>query len=110
MAPVYVYLNVSHKMPCMCQVHFSAFLLITVSLSPMFPKTLMLGMEIRMKVSDYVQDRIKALRQNQEGAYQNIACLRGNAMKHLPNFFRKGQVHVHVMPVANLLTQDTLVM
>ncbi|XP_038053128.1 tRNA (guanine-N(7)-)-methyltransferase-like [Patiria miniata] len=63
-----------------------------VSLSPMFPRTLMLGMEIRMKVSDYVQDRIKALRQNQEGAYQNIACLRVNAMKHLPNFFRKGQI------------------
>ena len=54
----------------------------------------MLGMEIRMKVSDYVQDRIKALRLNQAGVYQNIACLRGNAMKHLPNFFRKGQVHV----------------
>ena len=58
----------------------------------MFPNTLMLGMEIRMKVSDYVLDRIRALRQNEVGAYQNIACLRGNAMKHLPNFFRKGQV------------------
>ncbi|XP_033639139.1 tRNA (guanine-N(7)-)-methyltransferase-like [Asterias rubens] len=63
-----------------------------VSLSTMYPKTLMLGMEIRMKVSDYVQDRIKALRQNQEGLYQNVGCLRGNAMKHLPNFFSKGQI------------------
>ena len=60
----------------------------------MFPETLMLGMEIRVKVSDYVQDRIIALKQNHPGEYTNIACLRGNAMKYLPNFFRKGQVSV----------------
>ena len=58
----------------------------------MYPETLMLGMEIRVKVSDYVQDRIVALKQNHPGEYANIACLRGNAMKYLPNFFRKGQV------------------
>jgi tRNA (guanine-N7-)-methyltransferase len=34
-----------------------------VQLSPMFPDKLMVGMEIRVKVSDYVKDRIKALRQ-----------------------------------------------
>ncbi|KAJ1920395.1 tRNA (guanine-N(7)-)-methyltransferase (tRNA(m7G46)-methyltransferase) [Mycoemilia scoparia] len=33
-----------------------------VSLSPLFPDTLMLGMEIRMKVVTYVQKRIEALR------------------------------------------------
>lgn len=63
-----------------------------VSLSPLFPDTMMLGMEIRVKVSDYVQDRIKALREKNPGQYQNIACLRSNAMKHLPNFFHKGQL------------------
>ncbi|XP_028928540.1 tRNA (guanine-N(7)-)-methyltransferase isoform X1 [Ornithorhynchus anatinus] len=63
-----------------------------VELSPLFPSTLMLGLEIRVKVSDYVQDRIRALRAASEGGYQNIACLRSNAMKHLPNFFRKGQL------------------
>jgi tRNA (guanine-N7-)-methyltransferase len=52
----------------------------------------MLGMEIRVKVSDYVQDRVKALREQHPGKYQNIACIRSNAMKYLPNFFRKGQV------------------
>lgn len=49
----------------------------------MFPETLMLGMEIRLKVSEYVQDRIKALRIMHPGDYGNVACLRSNAMKYL---------------------------
>lgn len=63
-----------------------------VELSTLFPDQLMLGMEIRVKVSDYVRDRIKALRESDPGKYQNIACIRGNAMKYLPNFFTKGQL------------------
>ncbi|CAH2008189.1 unnamed protein product [Acanthoscelides obtectus] len=63
-----------------------------VTLSPMFPQSLILGMEIRVKVSDYVIDRIKALRSQHPGEYENIACLRSNAMKYLPNFFKKGQL------------------
>jgi len=58
----------------------------------MFPQTLMVGMEIRVKVSDYVVDRIAALRQQHPDMYQNIACIRTNAMKYLPNYFKKGQV------------------
>jgi tRNA (guanine-N7-)-methyltransferase len=51
-------------------------------------------MEIRVQVTEYVQERIKALRaQNAEtGLYQNAACLRANAMKFLPNFFKKYQL------------------
>nr|XP_033795857.1 tRNA (guanine-N(7)-)-methyltransferase isoform X2 [Geotrypetes seraphini] len=63
-----------------------------VELSPLFPDTLMLGLEIRVKVSDYVQDRIRSLRESNPNHYQNIACIRSNAMKYLPNFFRKGQL------------------
>lgn len=63
-----------------------------VDLSPLFPDKLMLGMEIRVKVSDYVKDRIVALRNKHPGQYQNIACIRTNAMKYLPNFFEKGQL------------------
>ena len=43
-------------------------------------------------------DRVKALRHNAslednpETDYQNVACIRTNAMKHLPNFFKKGQL------------------
>ncbi|XP_054640744.1 tRNA (guanine-N(7)-)-methyltransferase isoform X3 [Dunckerocampus dactyliophorus] len=68
-----------------------------VELSPLFPDKLMLGMEIRVKVSDYVQDRIKALRESKPGSYQNIACIRSNAMKYLPNFFFKGQGLVYTI-------------
>lgn len=63
-----------------------------VTLANMFPEKLMLGMEIRVKVSDYVMDKIAALRSQHPGQYQNIACLRSNAMKYLPNYFKKGQV------------------
>lgn len=66
--------------------------LITVTLSPLFPNNLMLGLEIRVKVSDYVNDRIQALRSQHPDQFQNIAVLRTNAMKYLPNFFHKGQV------------------
>lgn len=51
-------------------------------------------MEIRVKVSDYVMDRIAALRSQNPSEFQNIACLRSNAMKYLPNFFKKGQVEI----------------
>lgn len=68
-----------------------------IKLSSILPETLLLGMEIRLKVSDYVQDRIKALREtstkeSSSHGYQNIACIRTNAMKHLPNYFTKGQI------------------
>uniref|UniRef100_A0A2R8ZKH1 tRNA (guanine-N(7)-)-methyltransferase n=1 Tax=Pan paniscus TaxID=9597 RepID=A0A2R8ZKH1_PANPA len=59
-----------------------------VELSPLFPDTLILGLEIQVKVSDYVQDRMWALRAAPGGGFQNIACLCSNAMKHLPNFYK----------------------
>ncbi|KAI1662156.1 putative methyltransferase [Daldinia decipiens] len=65
-----------------------------VALSPVMPDTLLVGMEIRSQVAEFVQDRIKALRAKdaEQKSYQNIACLRANTMKFLPNFFRKGQL------------------
>ena len=63
-----------------------------VELSKRYPDTPILGLEIRVKVSDYVEDRIKALQQRHPGLYENIAVLRTNAMKYLPNYFRKGQL------------------
>jgi len=52
------------------------------------------GLEIRVSVTQFVEDRIKALRsQNEETkAYRNIAVLRANTMKFLPNFFNKAQL------------------
>jgi tRNA (guanine-N7-)-methyltransferase len=70
-----------------------------IGLSPIFPDTKILGMEIRVKVEEYVKRRIDALRlQNdkkdivESGSFQNISVMRMNAMKYLPNFFEKGQL------------------
>lgn len=65
-----------------------------VELAPKLPEKLLLGMEIRVQVTEYVEDRIFALRtQNLElKKYQNVSVLRGNAMKFLPNFFHKAQL------------------
>ena len=64
------------------------------ALAPKMPETLILGMEIRTSVTDFVQDKIKALRTQDSttGAYNNISCIRANTMKFLPNFFRKAQL------------------
>ena len=63
-----------------------------VRLSELYPDTLVLGVEIRVKVSDYIQDRLTALRQKHPGSYGNAAVLRTNAMKYLPNYLEKGQL------------------
>ena len=71
----------------------SSFVFLSVALSPLFPSSLILGMEIRVKVSDFVIDRIQNLRKNEPGCFTNVACIRTNAMKYLPNYFNKGQVN-----------------
>ncbi|KAI0059184.1 putative methyltransferase [Artomyces pyxidatus] len=80
-----------------------------IALAPLYPDTLMLGLEIRVQVSQYVEDRIAALRATssaplpavsegdaEPGAssstskpYQNVSIVRANAMKFLPNYFTK---------------------
>ena len=65
---------------------------LTVALSKLFPQSLVLGMEIRAKVCEYVRLRIEALREEEPGSYQNAACLRTNCMRYLPNFFAKSQI------------------
>ncbi|KAI7237622.1 hypothetical protein KC330_g3066 [Hortaea werneckii] len=75
------------------------------ALAPKMPQTLILGMEIRTAVTEFVQEKAKALRTQQDvaadekregdlvpGRYQNVSCLRANTMKFLPNFFRKAQL------------------
>ncbi|KAF9448627.1 putative methyltransferase [Macrolepiota fuliginosa MF-IS2] len=59
-----------------------------VELGPRFPDVRMVGLEIRVQVTEYVRDRITALRV-QDSAYNNISVLRANAMKFLPNLFAK---------------------
>jgi tRNA (guanine-N7-)-methyltransferase len=54
-------------------------------------------MEIRVQVTQYVADKIRAKRalastDSDSHHYNNISVVRANSMKFLPNFFRKGQV------------------
>lgn len=65
-----------------------------VSLAEEYPKQYILGMEIRVQVTEYVEERIKALRETnkKEEKFENCAVIRANAMKFLPNFFNKSQL------------------
>ena len=61
-----------------------------ISLSTLFPETLMIGMELRDKVTEYVKERILSLRVANPGQYQNVSVVRTNSMKYIPNYFEKG--------------------
>jgi tRNA (guanine-N7-)-methyltransferase len=65
------------------------------ALAPILSEDLILGMEIRMQVTEFVHQKISALRRQSQNdtEYQNISVLRGNAQKFLPNFFQKSQVY-----------------
>lgn len=67
-------------------------LLVSLS-SELPPSQLALGMEIRNKVSDYVQKRIIALRSQHRDLYGNVWCVRTNAMRYIPNHIHKGQLY-----------------
>lgn len=60
------------------------------SVSELYPDKNILGMEIRHKVSNYVKERIVALRKS--GKCLNAAVIRTNGMKFLPNYLKKSQV------------------
>jgi len=42
--------------------------------------------------TEYVRQRILALRQKEPGKFQNAASIRSNTMKHLTQYFYKGQL------------------
>ncbi|KAJ3340137.1 tRNA (guanine-N(7)-)-methyltransferase (tRNA(m7G46)-methyltransferase) [Gonapodya sp. JEL0774] len=68
-----------------------------ISLAPLFPESLILGMEIRGKVTNYVAERIRALRNQallsgDQRAYQNVAVMRMNSMKYSCRLFSHGQL------------------
>ena len=62
-------------------------------LSKEFPQKLILGMEIRDKVTNFVVEKINAKRINsQYKDYLNIAVVRTNTMKTIHNYFKKESV------------------
>ena len=69
-------------------------------------------MEIRDQVTDYVKEKIAGLRQLhiETGAFGNIAVIRANAMKFLPNFFHKSQVSAVSTRANTLAKQDVFLL
>lgn len=62
------------------------------SIANVLPDKYMLGVEIRAKVSQFTQDRIRNLRNEHPGKFNNIWAIKSNAMKYLPFYFKKGQL------------------
>lgn len=61
-----------------------------------FPDKLILGLEIRDKVSNYVGEKIHAVRSNSQGTVcANTAIIRSNAMKAFSNYFPRDSVSPH---------------
>lgn len=52
------------------------------SLHQAFPEKLILGMEIRDKLVDYIGLKLKALREHKD-CYHEVGVIRTNAMKHM---------------------------
>ena len=65
---------------------------LAVALSTLAPTKLTLALEIRPKVAEFVRRRIESLRRQHSGQYDNVACLRYNAMLHLPNLLPKSSL------------------
>lgn len=64
------------------------------------PDQLILGLEIRDKVANYVGEKINSMRHNTDRAScMNTAVIRSNAMKTFSNYFRKGSVSLTVFMV-----------
>ena len=63
-----------------------------ISLAPLFPEKLILGAEIREQVTNYVGQRIHALRHEEPGKWGNVSVLRTNTMKYLVNYCRKASL------------------
>lgn len=67
---------------------------LTVALAREFPDEVILGLEIRPKVCEFVRLRIQSLRRDStEHHFRNASCLRTNGMRYLPCFIRGGQLH-----------------
>lgn len=60
-----------------------------VALGRRFPERRVVGLELRVQVTAYVEDRIAALRVAEAGKFGNIGVLRTNAMRFVPNIFGK---------------------
>ncbi len=61
-------------------------------LAPVLPDKLILGMEIRDKLVNFVAEKIRGYRTTEPGKYDNISVVRTNTMRHLCQYFPKGSL------------------
>jgi tRNA (guanine-N7-)-methyltransferase len=64
---------------------------LSMALATLLPDQVILGLEIRVKVTEYVRLRIAHARQ-QEDTHHNCSVLRTNSMKVLPNYFAQASI------------------
>ncbi|KAL2346880.1 hypothetical protein Fmac_000880 [Flemingia macrophylla] len=77
-----------------------------ISLSTLFPETLMIGMELRDKVIEYVKERISSLRVANPGQYQNVYMMKSCLENH-PTFEALTEKELEADPVVKLLSSAT---
>ena len=65
--------------------------ILIVALAKIEPNKLAMGFEIRDKVVNFVGEKIRARRMQNDDCH-NISVLRTNSMRHLTNYFRKGDL------------------
>ena len=67
-------------------------------LNKTYTQELILGLEIRDKVANFVGEKINSIRNNSGFTEcMNIGVLRTNAMKSLHNYFKKESVSSHIV-------------
>ncbi|CRH00143.1 methyltransferase, putative [Plasmodium relictum] len=62
------------------------------ALSKIFNDKLILGIEIRDKITNYVGEKIISYRSSYYPNFHNISIIRTNAIKFLPNYIKKNQI------------------
>ena len=87
------------------RIHMCACVRAAVTLSPLFPDSLILGLEIRDRVVELDRARITGLRSSHSATaasepphppyppFSNISVAHTNIMKYAPNYFHRGQLH-----------------
>jgi tRNA (guanine-N7-)-methyltransferase len=61
-------------------------------LAPLFKDNLILGLEIRDKLANYVGEKIRGHRITYPNNYNNISVVRTNTMRHLSQYFPKASL------------------
>ncbi len=61
-------------------------------LAPVLQDKLILGMEIRDKLVNFVGEKIRGYRVQEVGKFDNISVVRTNTMRHLCQYFPKNSL------------------